>query len=100
MFFLAKREKLNFIILFTHTGEQFAVFRGLDGNVYVLDAYCPHLGANLAIGGRVVGSCIECPFHGWMFSGKDGSCTKIPYAQKGVWAEGKAPGRLGWTWLA
>ncbi|XP_060106592.1 cholesterol 7-desaturase nvd-like [Heteronotia binoei] len=63
-------------------GEQFAVFRDLNGQSYVLDAYCPHLGANLSVGGRVVGSCIECPFHGWQFSGKDGKCTRIPYAKK------------------
>ncbi|XP_077161289.1 cholesterol 7-desaturase nvd-like isoform X2 [Paroedura picta] len=63
-------------------GEQFAVFRDLNGHCYVLDAYCPHLGANLSVGGRVVGSCIECPFHGWQFSGKDGKCTRIPYAKK------------------
>uniref|UniRef100_UPI0037E9C0E0 cholesterol 7-desaturase nvd n=1 Tax=Semicossyphus pulcher TaxID=241346 RepID=UPI0037E9C0E0 len=63
-------------------GEQVAVFRGQDGKAYVLDAYCPHLGANLAVGGRVVGSCIECPFHGWQFHGKDGKCVKIPYAEK------------------
>ncbi|KAL8174272.1 UNVERIFIED_CONTAM: hypothetical protein K2H54_041161 [Gekko kuhli] len=63
-------------------GEQFAVFRDLSGQSYVLDAYCPHLGANLSVGGRVVGSCIECPFHGWQFSGKDGKCTRIPYAKK------------------
>ncbi|XP_026568371.1 cholesterol 7-desaturase-like [Pseudonaja textilis] len=75
---LARGEVRNVAAL----GEQFAVFRDLDGKVYVLDAYCPHLGANLAIGGRVVGDCIECPFHGWMFSGKDGSCVKIPYAKK------------------
>ena len=65
-------------------GEQVAVFRGQDGKAYVLDAYCPHLGANLAVGGRVVGSCIECPFHGWQFRGNDGKCTKIPYAEKGM----------------
>ncbi|XP_013921760.1 PREDICTED: cholesterol desaturase daf-36-like [Thamnophis sirtalis] len=64
------------------SGEHFAVFRGLDGEPHVLDAYCPHLGANLAIGGRVVDNCIECPFHGWIFSGKDGRCVKIPYANK------------------
>ncbi|XP_070811669.1 cholesterol 7-desaturase nvd-like [Pituophis catenifer annectens] len=75
---LARGEVRNVAAL----GEQFAVFRGLDGEVYVLDAYCPHLGANLAIGGHVVGNCIECPFHGWIFSGKDGSCVKIPYAKK------------------
>ena len=63
-------------------GEHFAVFRGEDGRVSVLDAYCPHMGANLAIGGRVLGNCLECPFHGWQFRGEDGKCTKIPYAEK------------------
>ncbi|XP_059213431.1 cholesterol 7-desaturase nvd [Centropristis striata] len=63
-------------------GEQVAVFRGLDGTAYVVDAYCPHLGANLAVGGRVVGSCLECPFHGWQFRGEDGKCVKIPYSEK------------------
>ncbi|XP_042334599.1 cholesterol 7-desaturase nvd-like [Sceloporus undulatus] len=63
-------------------GEQFAVFRDWDGKAHVVDAYCPHLGANLAVGGRVVGSCIECPFHGWQFHGEDGRCTRIPYAEK------------------
>ncbi len=61
-----------------------AVFRGHNGEAYVVDAYCPHLGANLAVGGRVVGSCIECPFHGWQFQGSDGKCVRIPYAEKGT----------------
>nr|XP_060613230.1 cholesterol 7-desaturase nvd-like [Anolis sagrei ordinatus] len=63
-------------------GENFAVFRDMEGCVHVVDAYCPHLGANLAVGGRVVGNCIECPFHGWQFHGEDGRCTRIPYAEK------------------
>lgn len=63
-------------------GQQVAVFRGINGKAYVVDAYCPHLGANLAVGGRVVGNCIECPFHGWQFQGSDGKCVKIPYAEK------------------
>ncbi|XP_042365709.1 cholesterol 7-desaturase nvd isoform X2 [Plectropomus leopardus] len=63
-------------------GEQVAVFRGQDWKAHVLEAYCPHLGANLAVGGRVVGSCIECPFHGWQFRGSDGKCVRIPYAEK------------------
>lgn len=65
-------------------GEQLAVFRDQDGKSYVVDSYCPHLGANLAVGGRVVGNCIECPFHGWQFRGNDGKCVKIPYAEKGM----------------
>jgi len=64
-------------------GENFAVFRGTDGTVSVLDAYCPHMGANLAVGGRVhSNNCLECPFHGWMFSGETGKCVAIPYAKK------------------
>ncbi|KFV19717.1 Cholesterol desaturase daf-36, partial [Tauraco erythrolophus] len=63
-------------------GEHLAAFRTRDGQAYVVNAYCPHLGADLAAGGRVVGSCIECPFHGWQFQGEDGKCTRIPYAEK------------------
>ncbi|XP_075435417.1 cholesterol 7-desaturase nvd-like isoform X2 [Ascaphus truei] len=66
----------------TALGEQIAVYRTNDDKVYVVDAYCPHLGANLAVGGQVVGDCIECPFHGWQFRGEDGKCAKIPYAEK------------------
>ena len=41
-------------------GKVFAVFRGEDGRVGILDAYCPHLGANLTVRGKVVGSCLVC----------------------------------------
>ncbi|XP_069465967.1 cholesterol 7-desaturase nvd-like [Ambystoma mexicanum] len=66
----------------TVLGEQVAVYRTQEGQAYVVDAYCPHLGANLAVGGRVIGDCIECPFHGWQFHGEDGKCKRIPYAEK------------------
>ena len=61
-------------------GEHFVVFRTEKGVASVLDAYCPHLGAHLGIGSRVVGDCIECPFHGWKFRGEDGQCMAIPYS--------------------
>ncbi|XP_034234039.1 cholesterol 7-desaturase isoform X2 [Thrips palmi] len=63
-------------------GQNLAVFRGDAGHVHVLDAYCPHMGANMAVGGRVHGDCLECPFHEWSFDGRDGSCSSVPYAQK------------------
>lgn len=65
-------------------GLHLAVFRSSDEKkqVFVTDAYCPHLGANLGVGGRVNGSCIECPFHGWQFDGETGQCTNVPYASK------------------
>src|SRR5690606_31236792 len=57
------------------------VFRGASGSVHAFDAHCPHLGAHLGVGGRVVGDTIECPFHGWRFGG-DGGCVEIPYAKR------------------
>lgn len=66
-------------------GQNFVVFRASDsGQVSVLDAYCPHLGANLGVGGIVRGDCIECPFHHWSFSGRDGQCVNIPYSKSGA----------------
>ncbi|SPP88369.1 cholesterol 7-desaturase [Drosophila guanche] len=61
-------------------GEKLVVYRTQKHKVFVLDAYCPHLGANLGVGGRVVGDNIECPFHQWSFRGEDGSCNNIPYS--------------------
>ena len=65
----------------TVLGEHLAVFRGEDGVAYILDAYCPHLGANIAIGGQVKDDCIQCPFHGWRFHGDSGVCVEIPYTK-------------------
>ncbi|XP_058444563.1 cholesterol 7-desaturase nvd [Malaya genurostris] len=65
-------------------GQNFVVFRSSSGLVNVLDAYCPHLGANLGVGGVVRGDCIECPFHHWTFDGKNGECTNIPYSKSGI----------------
>ena len=62
-------------------GEDLVAYRGADGAARVMDAYCPHLGANIARGGAVEGDTIRCPFHGWRFAG-DGTCVEIPYAQR------------------
>jgi nitrite reductase/ring-hydroxylating ferredoxin subunit len=32
--------------------------------IRVFDAYCPHRGAHLGYGGKLVGGCVICPFHG------------------------------------
>jgi len=60
-------------------GKELVMFRTEGGELSVLDAYCPHLGAHLGHGGKVKGSEIECPFHAWRF-GTDGKCTAVPYA--------------------
>jgi phenylpropionate dioxygenase-like ring-hydroxylating dioxygenase large terminal subunit len=61
--------------------EDLVLFRTRAGEAKVLDAYCAHLGAHLAEGGRVVGETIRCPFHGWRYDGS-GACVEIPYCQK------------------
>lgn len=64
-------------------GLNLSVFRGSDsGQVFVTDAYCPHLGADLSAGGKVKQDQIECPFHLWRFDGRSGKCVDIPYAKK------------------
>ncbi len=60
--------------------RELVAYRGESGQVGVLDAHCPHLGAHLASGeGRVRGDTIACPFHGWTFD-TAGRCVDIPYA--------------------
>ncbi len=62
-------------------GTSLVAYRGAEsGEVHILDAYCPHMGANLA-GGEVQGNSIVCPFHAWSW-GSDGFCDHIPYAKK------------------
>ena len=61
--------------------RELVLYRTRSGAVRVHDAYCPHLGANLGVNGRVVGESIQCPFHGWQFGG-DGVCEKIPYCEE------------------
>ena len=62
-------------------GEDLVLFRNEAGLARVLDAYCPHLGAHLGHGGKVLGDAIRCPFHGWTFDGT-GRCTAVPYATR------------------
>lgn len=62
-------------------GRNLILWRGEDGAVHLQDAYCPHLGANIAVGGKVIGNTLQCPFHRWSFNG-DGSVADIPYATK------------------
>jgi len=62
-------------------GRDLVAWRGESGDVHVLDAHCPHLGAHLGHRGKVKGDCIECPYHGWGF-GPDGINAYIPYEDR------------------
>lgn len=61
-------------------GQKLAIFRGEDGKVRALDAYCPHMGTDLGIG-QVDGNLVRCFFHHWAFDG-DGTCQNIPCQQE------------------
>lgn len=62
-------------------GTSFAMFRGKDGKVGVIDDICPHLGAHFSEGGTVQGNAVRCPYHHWCFD-RSGDCVDIPYAKK------------------
>lgn len=62
-------------------GRDLVAFRTEQGEAQVFDAYCPHLGAHLGYGGKVVGETIRCPFHAWRYD-TTGKCIDIPYAKR------------------
>lgn len=66
-----------------------AIWRGEDGQVRMLDAYCRHLGAHMGVGGKVHGNNLECPFHAWRYD-ETGVVKEIPYA-KGIPPQVKKP---------
>ncbi len=57
-------------------GVRLVAFRDASGQAHVLADTCIHRGGSLGKG-KVVGDCVQCPYHGWEFDG-DGVCTKIP----------------------
>lgn len=56
--------------------EDFTLYRGEGGNVYVVASHCAHRGTQLSIG-WVEGETIRCRYHGWRYSG-DGRCVEQP----------------------
>ena len=60
-------------------GRDLVLFRGADGAPRVLDAYCPHLGAHLAVGGRVEDDCIRARSTGGSSPATTGRCVEVPY---------------------
>jgi nitrite reductase/ring-hydroxylating ferredoxin subunit len=69
------------VIPLRYFGEDLVAYRDFQGEVHVLDAYCQHLGANLAYGGCVTEQGIQCPFHGWEW-GHNGRNVSIPYQDR------------------
>ncbi len=59
-------------------GEELVMYRTEEGEVRVIDAHCPHLGAHFAHGGCVKGETLQCPWHGWRWDG-EGKNVEIPF---------------------
>lgn len=71
----------------TALGQEFALFRDSSGTASCLADVCIHRGGSLGAG-KVIGDCLQCPYHGWEYDG-EGNCTKIPTIAK----DAKIPGR-------
>jgi phenylpropionate dioxygenase-like ring-hydroxylating dioxygenase large terminal subunit len=69
------------VIPLKYFGRDLVCFRSEAGEVSVLDAHCPHMGAHLGYGGTVKDGCVRCPFHAWRFDGT-GQCVEVPYAPR------------------
>jgi len=64
-------------------GQNLVVWRTIEGEPVIMNSYCPHMGANLGVGGEITrNDNIKCPFHGWEFN-KNGSLVSIPYFDNG-----------------
>ncbi len=57
-------------------GEPLVAFRDTQGRVGILEAYCPHRGANL-FWGRNEESGLRCVYHGWKYD-VEGRCVDMP----------------------
>ncbi len=60
-------------------GRELVLFRSRSGELAAVGPYCPHLGAHLGHGGRVVGDTLRCPFHGFRYAAH-GRCVATEYA--------------------
>jgi phthalate 4,5-dioxygenase len=56
--------------------EDLIAFRDSDGNVGLVDAFCPHRRAPMFFG-RNEECGLRCVYHGWKFD-KDGTCVEMP----------------------
>lgn len=64
------------IIAKAEDGREIALFK-VQGQVFALENVCPHMGGPLGEG-DIEGTCITCPWHGWQFDIKSGTCENMP----------------------
>lgn len=57
-------------------GQEIALFK-IKGEIFALNNACPHMGGPLNEG-EIEGCLITCPWHGWQFDVKNGTCVNMP----------------------
>lgn len=57
-------------------GDNLVAFRGEDGSVGLMDEYCPHRRASMALA-RVEGCKLRCIYHGWVLD-SEGRVAEVP----------------------
>lgn len=79
MFKLADKKDIppgKSIIVLSPKGQEIALFN-IDGEIFALENACPHQGGPLGEG-EVENACVTCPWHGWQFDVKTGTCINMP----------------------
>jgi phenylpropionate dioxygenase-like ring-hydroxylating dioxygenase large terminal subunit len=71
----SKKLKKLMVRSFHLFNQRIVVYRFADGSLNALDAFCPHMGADLG-NGEVKGHQLQCFFHQWTFE-TDGTCHKL-----------------------
>src|SRR5262245_60986500 len=70
---LAELDAAGGLLPVEHAGREAVVVRAGTGEVFALDRYCPHEGYPLEEG-DVTGETLTCPWHGWCFDLRSGTC--------------------------
>ena len=58
-------------------GDRILALFNVGGEFHVLDGICPHQGGPLGKG-KLVGSIVTCPWHGWQFDVRSGQHQASP----------------------
>ncbi len=64
------------IVIQVESGKEMALFK-INGEIFALDNLCPHMGGPLGEG-ELEGACLTCPWHGWQFDVRSGTCENMP----------------------
>ena len=82
---------------FSFLDQRVVVYRGQSNEVYAMDSFCPHMGADLG-NGTVVGESLRCFFHQWKFSSR-GECSQMPMGKTKCLQTYPVSEKYGFIWV-